>query len=159
MWETVNLLITAVIKNGEWWNWNTQDWVLYTKALHWRWCQVTHRQETVLMSQAQSKASPNHQCISRITDWQKGHFGAVSECPCCGWHKETQLHMFHCMSPEMKWRRKSTFQLLKRYYRQHKIPTVVYIPFLEICKATCELEELKWHNSLSPSVRNAVKGQ
>ena len=28
------------------------------------------------------------------TGHQKGHLGEASECPCCGWHEETQLHLF-----------------------------------------------------------------
>ena len=59
----------------------------------------------------------------------------------------------------MKRTRKASFQLLKEYYHQYKIPAVVYIPFLKMRKATCELEELKWHDPLSPVVRKAIESQ
>ena len=93
------------------------------------------------------------------TGYQKGHFEEAPECPCCGWHKEIHLHMFQCMSPEMKWTRKESLKLPERYYQQHKIPAVVYIPFLKMCKSMCDLEELKWHGPLSPTIRKAGKNQ
>ena len=43
------------------------------------------------------------------TGYQKGLLGEVSECPCCIWHEETQLHMFQCTSPEMKRTIKASF--------------------------------------------------
>ena len=41
----------------------------------------------------------------------------------------------------------------------HPNVTVVYIPVLKMCKATCKLEELKWHDPLSPTTRQAIENQ
>ena len=51
------------------------------------------------------------------------------------------------------------FQLLEKYYHQHKISALEFIPFLKMCKAMCKVEELKWHGPLSPATRRAVKSQ
>ena len=53
----------------------------------------------------------------------------------------------------------SFLSALKKYYHRHKIPAVVYIPFLKMCKAAYELEELKWPDHLSPTIRQAIKNQ
>ena len=39
------------------------------------------------------------------------------------------------------------------------ILAVVYIPFLYMRKAMCELKEPKWHNPLSPEIKKAVKSR
>ena len=93
------------------------------------------------------------------TGRHKDIFGEVSECPYCGWHEETQLHRFQYTSPEIKRTRKVSFQLLKKYYHQYKIPAVVYIPFLKMSRATCKLKELKWPDPPSLIIRQAIRNQ
>lgn len=43
------------------------------------------------------------------TGRQKGHFGTKSDCPCCGWHEEDQLHILQCAHPEMTKSRTTAF--------------------------------------------------
>ena len=90
---------------------------------------------------------------------QKGLFGEQPECPCCGWHKETQLHMFQCMNPDMRRTQTSSFKLLKTYYHEHKIPAMVYIPFLRMCKAACNFENFIWHDKSAPEIKQATDSQ
>ena len=59
----------------------------------------------------------------------------------------------------MKRTRKESFEYPEKYYHQHKIPAVAYIPFLKIYKSTCDLEELKCYSPLSPTIRRAVENQ
>ena len=93
------------------------------------------------------------------TGRQKGLFGELSECPCCGWHEETQLHMFQCTSPDARRTRKATFKLLEGYYHEHKVPPLVYIPFLRMIKGTCDDEEITWRGRMPPQVRAAITKQ
>ena len=89
---------------------------------------------------------------------QKGLFGQLSECPCCGWHEETQLHMFQCNNPEVKRNRKRAITLLEKYYHQHRIPATVYVPFIRV-KAACEGVEVVWVNQTTPSTMAAIQTQ
>jgi hypothetical protein len=89
---------------------------------------------------------------------QKGLFGKEKSCPCCGWHEETQMHMLQCTSPAMQQNRKSAFKSLEKYYHQHKIPALVYIPFIRICHAACEIWEPNL-GPLPPEIHKAVTAQ
>ena len=69
---------------------------------------------------------------------QKGLFGQASECPGCGHHEETQLHMFQCNHPLIHQRRGEAFLTLEAYLRTHRIPFYVREAFLQLCWAICE---------------------
>ena len=54
--------------------------------------------------------SVNLNLTKMLNDWlntgkQLTHMHQIGKCPCCGWHKIKQLHMFQCQHPAMTWTR------------------------------------------------------
>ncbi len=90
---------------------------------------------------------------------QKGLFGKCPQCPACGWHEETQLHMYQCSHPEVKSSQRATFKLLERYYHQHHVPPAVYIPFTKLCWKICNKEPHVIHDPLTQTVNTAINKQ
>ena len=90
------------------------------------------------------------------TGRQKGHHGKEPRCPCCGTHEETQLHIFQCSSDTSTQARASAFKLLEKYYNHHKVPPLVYVPFVRLCRMACdgapEDSPISAHDSLSDAI-------
>ena len=34
--------------------------------------------------------------------------------------------------------RQTAFKLLEKYYHKHKVPDMVYVPFIKLCRSVCE---------------------
>ena len=110
------------------------------------------------------KGNQNTNVSKLIHGWlntgrQKGHFGQSPECPCCGWHEETILHMYQCHATAMAKTRTQAFRTLERYYHHHGIPAVMYKALVRICLSTCNRETLMWFDLLPAPVGMAVQSQ
>ena len=74
----------------------------------------------------------------RIMKLRRGLFGKDTECQACGHQEENQLHIFQCKNKEMEQTRKTAFKLLGKYYHEHNVPGMVYVPFIKLCRSVCE---------------------
>ena len=96
--------------------------------------------EWLSIGRARSKLSTaiNTRLTKYLNGWlntghQKGHFGKSTACPGCGWDDETQLHILQCTASNMnKKARVQAFKQCEQYYHEHKIPALVYVPFLKL---------------------------
>ena len=94
------------------------------------------------------------------TGRQKGHFGQVPECPGCGWHEETQLHMFQCLEPKAVAARKAAFKTMTNYYHEKSIPAWVAKPFIRMCSNICNKNSNDTvHLDSPPIVQVAIQQQ
>ena len=90
---------------------------------------------------------------------QKGLFDEPSECVSCGWHEETILHMYQCNHKEARNTRKQAFQQLERYYHQHKIPPLIYVPIVKLLRSACRPGGLIFDMPTVPELATAIKSQ
>jgi hypothetical protein len=90
---------------------------------------------------------------------QKGLFGKDTECPACGCQEETQLHIFQCKNKDMKQTRETAFKLLAKYYHEHNIPGMVYVPFIKLCRSVCEDQSFTAPGPHHRTVEAAIKSQ
>ena len=73
--------------------------------------------------------------------YQKGLFGhEFPECPACGWHTETQTHMFSCPSKQATKTRARALKMLREHLREQGLPKSVYVPFTRLCYLACDEE-------------------
>ena len=63
----------------------------------------------------------------------------VPACPGCGWHEETQIHMFQCRQPLAVEARATAYNTMMHYYHEKQIPALIYKPFIRMCKAVCNI--------------------
>ena len=124
-------------------------------SIYWRGIGLARRRLTL---------SENIDLTKYMNGWlnsgrQKGHFGELPECPCCGWHEETQLHIFCCTHPQMIATRKKSFQQLRTYYELHKIPSTIYYPFIMICESTTNMDNVWWNSHQPDHLRQAIVSQ
>ena len=90
---------------------------------------------------------------------QKGQQKRSKECPCCGWHDETQLHIMQCTHTEMQKTSKTAFEECQKYYHQRKVPAMVYIPFVRLMKAICDGRDPTVNSQMHPAAQAAVDSQ
>ena len=81
----------------------------------------------------------------------KGPFGQTRECPCYGAAEETTTHMFQCREPMMKETRDASFKTLKKYYQQHDIPAITYVPLVKLLWLSSNKNKMSMKESVSPS--------
>ena len=93
------------------------------------------------------------------TGHQKGLLGEENECPSCGWHEETQLHVFQCREDSMKNTRMNAFKLMEEYYHQHGIPGMVYVPFIKLYQSTCNDKPMQAREPVHRTVEDAIHAQ
>ena len=93
------------------------------------------------------------------TGKQKGLFGQIKECPCCGAEEETTTHMFQCRETTMKEVQATAFKTLKKYYHQHNIPTIAYVPLIKLLWLSSNKKTVDMKESVLPTVWTAVKSQ
>jgi len=93
------------------------------------------------------------------TGRQKGHFGGVPACPCCGAAEENQLHILQCNDPRSEETRASALRLLEKYYQEKQIPVGIYNPFLKLCRAACNGTTFDTSTPISDIVSTAVSEQ
>ena len=89
----------------------------------------------------------------------EGYINQISLCPSCGWYGKTQLRMFQCTHPMAKLTRSIAFDRTMKYYYQHNLPAVVYIPLVHMCKAVCNGKPPNTTKSIVPIVSQAMKQQ
>ena len=93
------------------------------------------------------------------TGRQKGLFKKEKECLSCGWHKETQLHIFQCREDSMKNPRTNAFKIMEKYYHQKGIPGMVYAPFSKLCQTTCNDKSMQARGPVHITVEDAIHAQ
>lgn len=90
---------------------------------------------------------------------QQGLFGELPYCPSCGDDEETQLHMFQCNHPTAKETRKLAFKDMAQYYHKHSIPSLVYMPFIAMCKEACTSQPTTVVSSQLDIIHRAIDKQ
>ena len=94
------------------------------------------------------------------TGRQKGLFGEVSECPACGWHEETQLHMFECKQSQAHEARTNAIRVMTTYYHEKQIPAMVYVPFVKMVQNICDINlDDDIHQAYPPAIQAAITKQ
>ena len=94
------------------------------------------------------------------TGRQKGLFGDVSECPACGWHEETQLHMYECTQSAATEARNNAIKLMTTYYHEKQVPALVYVPFIKMIRNICDVNlDEAIHQQQPPTVQAAIQAQ
>ena len=109
-------------------------------------------------------ARKNVRIMKLLNGWlntgiQKGLFRQTREYPCCGAAEETTAHMFQCREPTMKETRDTSFKTLKKYYHQHDIPAIAYVPLAKLLWLSSKKNTMAIKESVSPIVRTAVESQ
>ena len=90
---------------------------------------------------------------------QKEHMGKEGACPTCGWHDETQLHMYQCTHNEAKKTRKQAFLQMREYLKQHGVPTHIGNTFVNMCESTCNETQMKRRYPTNLTIEQAVNKQ
>ena len=80
-------------------------------------------------------------------------------CPVCGWHDETQLHMYQCTHSEAKRMRTRAYHQMKEYLKHHGLPSKIYVPFVNLCESVCNNVSPKRRYPDSVAIRRAVQSQ
>ena len=67
--------------------------------------------------------------------------------------------MFQCGEAEMKTTRTNAFKLREKYYHQHGILGMVYVPFIELCQSTCNNKPMQVKRPVHITVEDAIHAQ
>jgi len=93
------------------------------------------------------------------TGRQKGLFDQTKECLYYGVEEETTTHMFQCRKPTMKEVRATAFKTLEKYYYQHNIPAIEYVPLIKLLWLSSNKNKIQMSESVSLTVQTAVESQ
>jgi len=74
----------------------------------------------------------------------------------CGWHEETQLRIFQCKDKAMVNAQKNAFKLMGKFFHQHGLPAMVYVPFIKLWQVACNDKPMHVKGLLHKTINKAI---